>query len=246
MEKDTLIEKFLSQQLSSSELETFREKWANDPDFVQEVRDYTELIISVKAAEQVTKGKLSKGVGIHSTRRLYYRIAAVILLLIVTIPCYWVVTSTSSKKIARENFIDLRLQTSRDVASDDTSPLNEALRLHGQNQPLAAIDVLRKTVKNDESTPIKLFILGDLFMTTGQGDSAIYYYQKGRLLIENDPYTHWNTIMAMLLNRESGNAKVLLAQLADSDQTPYNEKARKILNEIKTPGFRLKVWLGID
>ena len=243
-EKDILIEKFLTHNLSESELRLFKEKWENDPEFVQEVRDYARLAITLKGVKELKENDASpqsptKGRQIRLMIN-YWTIAAAVVLLFVTAPLYMAFRSPSSKKMAQEYFIDYRLYQVRGDSSGRGTSFENVLRAYSSGQKQEAIDLMRlvETQRNEAY----FFTLADLFLEAGEPDSAVYYYQKGRALNPTDPYAQWNSIMAQLHKGNVDKAKTTLVKLAGSGEPPYDEKAKTLLQVLNNPGFKIRSW----
>jgi len=235
-----LIQKFLNHELTQEELVVFKKEWENNPEFVKEVQDYTNLIIALKAfdrSDHFNKKNSSKTISLYKVFT-HPLIAAIIVLSFLTLPAYFVIQSPSVKTLAQNNFIDYRLYHMRGDQTSQQNKLAQALRAYNNQQIPEAIDLMKQV--KDRKNDVYLFTLADLFLKANQPDSAIYYYQKGSIYNNTDPYTKWNSTLARLQKGELKIAKEMLSQMILTKQAPYDQKAKALLKILNTPSFRIK------
>ncbi len=237
----TLIKKFLDRTLNEEELASFKKKWEADPDFVQEVRDYAHLAVALKASADLRRqGEGSEAKVRQLDPRVRWAAVAAVALLVVT-PLYLTLRAPSAQELAQRHIIDTRLHSFRGAEDTDGSPFEEAIRAYSKGKRQEAIALMRQVEERESAR--YLFAMGDLFLEVAQPDSALYYYNRGKAFDPDDPYMRWNSIIAYLQKGEVANAKVQLEQLVVSGEPPYDQRARKLLEELDAPGFRIRSWL---
>jgi len=245
-DKDELIEKFLTHDLNEVELLQFKEKWYNDNDFVREVREYSNLIVALKAAsklEQDNENTSNPTKTFHMKPLKYYMAFAASFSLLLTSSFLFCITlrSPSKKELVDEYIINHRLYAVRGEDGTMSSNIKKAVEAYGHGKKEQALALLKNEVEQ-EGNELYIYTLADLFLELGQPDSAIYYYEKGGVSYPSDPYAHWNKIMSLLQKGEIGTAKDMLEELVASKASPYDKKAQALLDELNTIGFKIRLW----
>jgi len=240
-QREQLIEGFLQKTLSQDEVILFKKTWDSDPSFVKEVRDYAELMITLKAADHYFQenGPIKKVGKPTNWLSKTMAIAASITILGLAVLSYLLLSGSDAHQLSHEFMIDHRLSSVRS-GEQNNSPIDNALKAYGNGDIRNAISIMKSMAVDNNAQA--LFITGDLYLVIEQPDSALTYYSKGLNLIEEDPYTSWNIIMAWLQKGLTDKAREQLKQMVESGQPPYASKATHLLKEMDHPGFKIKNW----
>lgn len=246
IEQDELIRKFLDKSLSDHELVTFKEKWASDPAFVEDVRAGMTLKVLLKTSEEQTE---ESGTTIEPANRAQWSLkwAASILLALGVGLTIWLQSISTVHDLAKDYIVLYRLQatTTREAGDHEMDPaslLDRARVSYTNGDIREAVALLRQGWEENKADGRYLACLGDVYLAREQPDSALYYYQQVPLASRNDPYTQWNTAMAWLQKGELDRAMELLNEMEAPPS--YDQRARELREAMNTPGFRLKRWLS--
>ncbi len=235
-----LIQNFINQKLTQEELNLFKKKWKENPEFREEVKAYTKLIIALKTADNLNYKNTTRQTKIFLLNN-FLAAASIIILCFLTIFIFHVIQSPSEKSLAKKHLIDYRLYSLRGNINNEKSYISEAIKAYNKNDVFKAIDIIKQTKNKGKNTYI--FILADLYLKSNQPDSAIYYYQKGFLHNNTDPYAEWNYIMAWLQKGELKIVKRKLSEIISKNQSPYDQKAKILLEKLNSFSFKTKNFL---
>ncbi len=238
--EEDLIDKFLNERLSEPELVAFKEKWGSDPGFVSEVRMRASVKIGMQSYAQTHSSERQEKP--RPIRRYFWPlgVAASVVLLVAAGLALWLQNIPSPSELALSHTNEYRLQGARTASGPGKqTPVEEAMHHHAHGRATEAVRLLKKGWTEDPANGEYPALLADLFLTTGQPDSALYYYQKVPAAFQTDSYIQWNVAMAHLHKGELEQANQVLLQLEGADR----KKAQEVLDAMGSPGFRLKQWL---
>lgn len=235
-----LTQNFINKKLTQEELNLFKKKWKENSEFREDVKAYTKLIIALKTADKLNYKDITRQTKIFSLNN-FLAAASIIILCFLTIFIFHVIQSPSEKSLAKKHFIDYRLYSLRGYTNNEKSYISEAIKAYNKNDVFKAIDIIKQTKNKDNNTYI--FTLADLYLKSNQPDSAIYYYQKGNLHNNADPYAEWNCIMAWLQKGELKIVKRKLTEIISKKQSPYDQKAKILLEKLNSFSFKTKNFL---
>ena len=257
-----LIQKYLAQQLSEDEAKAFETRAQTDPEFAEEVILHTLARKEMEAAVEADlrerlRGNFDKAreanvISMQSTRRQWFSIAAVIILLIASIPLI--------RLILQPGYIE-----SNDIYADHfEAPVLKALGTRGQgdenedekwstyqdiwNQAILAINQKEfgqaiqhlEALEKDSDFMAKFnstihYQLGVVWLLNEDPQKAITYFDQ----VDNESVrsgdAHWFKGMAYLkLDRRSEALQTFSQAVNDPKQVPARqEKAKEIIEKLE-------------
>lgn len=234
-QKSILIEKFLKEELSETELAQFRDLWDTDPKFKKEVQDYSRLKVALKAADRMEKHNIGKRVFSHlKTAFFKYQSVAAVMLLAVMLPLYLLLQgqkraitpeSPEVSVLANSNFVK------PDFRMAEVSQLKDAQSAYLNGEISRSIELIRQLQK--ESGVSRTFLMADLFFEANQMDSALHYYQSGLIINPQDEEAKWNSLMTGLLVGDFIKTKEELRAWSLRTDAVYAEKAGQLIFELE-------------
>ncbi|TRX47246.1 hypothetical protein FNH22_30120 [Fulvivirga sp. M361] len=253
IEQDELIQKFLDKSLSEEELITFKEKWANDPAFVADVKAGITLKAMLKVSGElketgITSQPAGRQVRMKKRPGAPLKWAASVLLVAGIGMTVWLRSTSDIYELTKKHVLLYRLQAERDAISHETDTMNlinQAVVSYVKGDIEKALNLLKTGWTKNKSSGAYPAMLGDIYLTREQPDSALHYYnQIPQTFLPNDPVTQWNMVIIWLHKGEIKKARALLVEI---NKAPYDEsyekRSKDLLEAIDAPGFLIKNWL---
>ena len=232
-----LIQKFLEESLSTEELDVFRKHYEQDPDFAAEVKLHTDMEIALLAAKQLgnKKREEAKSKKQHTQPLYQYLAMAAALLLLLSIPLYFLFQPPTAGELAQSYFMHQRLYDLRNgkEPSGQEVLFEKAHKAYKNKQTGLAISFLRQATEAAPESAEYFYTLADLYFISGQSDSALYYYKQGRQVHGGTPSALWNETMALLLVGEKDHVQTLLEKRLKDEAASHRKEAKELLKKLE-------------
>lgn len=241
------IQKFLDRQLDGEELDAFQQLYEQDPAFAEEVSRRVDMIVALRAADQLDKDMKSHSAEAQmsidqssspshvDTKSFFGRyaflltaVAASVVLLPMLLFSLFRSDQTSFIQLAEEQFENRRLTRLQHAQRGDSSePVlrfqNDSLIRHFQNL----------STQNPANATI-LFTLGDLYFHNRQWDLAREAYTQGLDLEPQDEFSRWNRALTYLGTGNRDQAISMLEDFQSHSSPGFQTRIERLLGLIQS------------